>query len=378
MPRKCGRSNRVTDISAVVTVTAIVGCSPTQYYIETGTSGDGGQTGGSTVGTTGTIHVGGSEQRNSTATETSSSGNAGAGGYLSSTDSPLGGVSSIPVATSIGGASPLPYNSSTGGSTLSNSTGGRSSSTTTGGSGLGGAKATTLLSDSNLVLRYKFDETKGASLLDASGNGRNGKIVTTGTGAPSFSNESLVGSGALFLDGKNSNDGGYVEVPMSLLAMGATTDVTFSCWVYVKVAQAWQRVFEFGSSSSDLYLFLTVQQTASVPNSPRFAITTSGITTEQRIDMTTPASLSTNKWHHLVVVLGSGSPYTGTLYIDNEVVGINSNMTLRPSNLKYTSNNWLGRSEYPADSLYNGLLDDFRVYARALSIMEIAALYAER
>lgn len=377
MPRKCGRSNRVTGISAVVTVAAIVGCSPTQYYIETGTSGDGGQTGGSTVGTTGTIHVGGSGQKISTATEPSSSGNAGAGGSVSSTDSPLGGVSSIPAATSSGGASPLPYNSSTGGSTLSDSTGGRSSSATTGGSGLGG-KATTLLSDSSLVLRYKFDETKGLSLSDASGNGRNGKIVTTGMGTPSLSSESRVGSGSLFLDGKNSNDGGYVEVPMSLLAMGATTDVTFSCWVYVKVAQAWQRVFEFGSSSSDSYLFLTVQQSASVPNSPRFAITTSGITTEQRIDMTTPASLSTNKWHHLVVVLGSGSPYTGTLYIDNEVVGINSNMTLRPSNLKYSSNNWLGRSEYPADSLYNGLLDDFRVYARALSITEIAALYAER
>jgi hypothetical protein len=201
--------------------------------------------------------------------------------------------------------------------------------------------------------------------------------VTTGTGTTRFSTQSHVGSGALLFNGENSNDGAYVELPKSLIAMGATTEVTFSCWVYVNVAQAWQRVFEFGSSSTGSYLFLTVQQAVSKPNSPRFAITTSGNTAEQGIDMTTPASLTTGQWHHLVVVLGPGSPYTGTLYIDSEVVGTNTTMTLRPSVLKYTSNNWLGRSEFSGDPLYNGLLDDFRIYARALTATEVAALYAE-
>jgi hypothetical protein len=276
-----------------------------------------------------------------------------------------------------GGVSSILDTSSFGGSTFSSASGGKGSSPL-GGSGFGGVKATTYLADTSLVLRYPFDDGAGTSVKDVSGNRRNGKIVVTGTGTVSFSNQSLVGSGSVFFDGKNSNDGGYVEVPMSLTAMGASTEVTFSCWVYVKVPQAWQRVFEFGTSSSDAYLFLTVQQSMTVPNSPRFAITTSGSAAEQGIDMTTPASLSTNQWHHLVVVLGSGSPYTGTLYIDNAVVGINSKMTLRPSNLKYTSNNWLGRSEYSADSLYNGLIDDFRIYARALTATEVAALYAER
>ena len=53
-------------------------------------------------------------------------------------------------------------------------------------------------------------------------------------------------------------------------------------------------------------------------------------------------------------------------------------MTLRPSDLGNTANNWIGRSAFTADPYFDGLVDDFRVYNRALTAAEITALYAVR
>ena len=94
---------------------------------------------------------------------------------------------------------------------------------------------------------------------------------------------------------------------------------------------------------------------------------------EQTIVMANPTPLSVGAWHHLAVVLGPGSPYTGTLYVDKVAVGINSAMTLRPSDLGNSINNWIGRSQF-GDPLFDGLIDDFRVYRRALTAAEIQAL----
>lgn len=30
--------------------------------------------------------------------------------------------------------------------------------------------------------------------------------------------------------------------------------------------------------------------------------------------------------------------------------------------MSHTRQNWLGRSQYPADPYFNGLMDDFRIY----------------
>jgi hypothetical protein len=49
-------------------------------------------------------------------------------------------------------------------------------------------------------------------------------------------------------------------------------------------------------------------------------------------------------------------------------------MTLHPSNLGNTTNNWIARSQFAVDPLFDGFIDDFRIYSRALSAAEIAAL----
>lgn len=48
-------------------------------------------------------------------------------------------------------------------------------------------------------------------------------------------------------------------------------------------------------------------------------------------------------------------------------------MTLKPSSLGQTKNNYIGKSQYP-DPYFNGLIDDFRIYSRALNATEVATL----
>ena len=78
---------------------------------------------------------------------------------------------------------------------------------------------------------------------------------------------------------------------------------------------------------------------------------------------TPPRRCRSNTWSHVAVTL-SGT--TGTLYVNGVAVATNTAMTLHPSSLGSTTNNWIGRSQY-ADPYLNAAVDDFQIYNRALS-----------
>ena len=54
------------------------------------------------------------------------------------------------------------------------------------------------------------------------------------------------------------------------------------------------------------------------------------------------------------------------MYLNGTVVATNSNMTVKPSALGNTNRNYLGKSQYN-DPAYDGAIDDFAIYNRALS-----------
>jgi len=112
-------------------------------------------------------------------------------------------------------------------------------------------------------------------------------------------------------------------------------------------------------------MFLTVNGGG---NGLRFGITTGGNGAEQ--DLTGGGQLPLNTWSHVAVTL-SGT--TGTLYLNGRAVATAANMTLKPSSLGSTNQNWIGRSQYP-DPYLNGAVDDFAIYDHALPADEVAAL----
>ncbi len=231
----------------------------------------------------------------------------------------------------------------------------RCSATTTAGAGSADiAVAVFPAPDASLAVWLKMNETSGATAFDSSSNSRNATLFNS----PTWTSGVL--RNALNFNGSSQ----YATLPSGVAA--GLTNFTAAVWVKATAVSAWARVFDFGTGTTN-YMFLAPMAGAGGPL--RFAINNgSG---EQRIDA--PAALTAGAWHHVALTL-SGT--TGILYLDGVEAGRNSAMSLKPSSLGTTTLNYLGRSQFSADPYLNALLDDFRLYSRALAPGEIAALAA--
>jgi len=156
----------------------------------------------------------------------------------------------------------------------------------------------------------------------------------------------------LGLDGAAS----FVSLP---LPVGNAS--TFATWVKWNGGAAWQRIFDFGASTTN-YFFLTP---LSAGAGMRFAITTNGNAAEQQINA--PFALPTNSWCHVAVTLDGSK---GLLYLNGNPVATNLNLTVRPWQT-LARNLYLGKSQFPGDPLFGGKIDSFRIFGRALSGAEI-------
>lgn len=201
---------------------------------------------------------------------------------------------------------------------------------------------------------WKFNDSTGTRAVDSWG-ARHGTL-TGGTTTVS----GLQGK-AVQLNGSN----GYVALPSGLMV--SVNDFTVAGWVKLNAASTWARIFDFGSGQTN-YMFLSP---VSGNNTVRYAIRVNG-GTEQQINSTSP--LPAGEWHHVAVTL-SGS--LGTLYVDGVAVGTNSGMSNKPSALGVTSLNYIGRSQFSSDPYLNSIIDEFRIYNRALSATELNAVYTQ-
>jgi len=199
--------------------------------------------------------------------------------------------------------------------------------------------------------RYSFSETSGATTADSVGGPSwNGSLPKGGT----FS------SGQLTLAAASQQ---YVLLPGSIVS--TLSNFTIEAWVKLNTVASWSRIFDFGNSTTS-YMFLTPQNGSTTKL--RFAITTNGPGSEQQL--TGPSALSASQWYHIAVTLNGN---TGILYVNGTAVVTNTAMTLKPSTLGGTVNNYIGRSQFSADPYFNGAVDEFRIYNVALSPAEIAA-----
>jgi len=78
-----------------------------------------------------------------------------------------------------------------------------------------------------------------------------------------------------------------------------------------------------------------------------------------------------------VVITDGVDANTVQLCLDGDVVATETTDTL-PADLGVTTQNWLGRSQWAADDYFAGMLDEFRIYNRALSAGEILYLAGDR
>ncbi len=198
-----------------------------------------------------------------------------------------------------------------------------------------------------LVAHYTFD----GDAYDSSGNA-NHPVITGGL--PTFV-AGQYGS-AMALDGA----GQYQMLPAGLLA--SVTNFTIAVWVNWNGGGPWQRVFDFGNDMTQ-YLFLTP---SSGYGTLRFAVTTNSNGAEQILET---APLPVGQWQHVAVTRNGN---TAQLYT-NGFVAAAGTVTIAPATFN-PALNYLGDSQWPADPLFSGRLDELFIYNYALSDTEIARL----
>ncbi|GIP18467.1 hypothetical protein J40TS1_41090 [Paenibacillus montaniterrae] len=204
------------------------------------------------------------------------------------------------------------------------------------------------------VIHLEMNHTSGTTATDSSGSGNHAALHGGASWTTGYAGQ------ALQLNGTN----GYASLPAGVV--NQLNHFTIASWVKVDSHADWARIFDFGSGSTH-YMFLTAD--AGGAAGLRFAISTNGNSSEQQLSTNTP--LETGKWVH-VAVTKQGT--TGIMYVNGVEVARNTSMTLSPSSLGATTQNYIGRSQFASDPYFKGAIDDFRIYSRALASSEIAGL----
>ena len=244
-----------------------------------------------------------------------------------------------------------------------------------------------------LTHRWSFNGTGTASHgtnLPADFGSVNGMIV--GAGA------TRTGT-ALTLPGNSTGNvasstiSAYFDLPNGIVS--SKTDMTVEIWATIQSSKNWQRLFDFGrmditgngaageitstsgapgsTAVSRDNLTLSVQRDA-ILNQQRLAARNDGGTelgSNDSVDM-----LPGTRYHFLATFqagVGANAATGGrfTWYRDGVQVGfVDTNFRL---NQIEDVNNWLGRSQYPANSNSNISYDEFRLYSGAMSAVDQTA-----
>jgi hypothetical protein len=207
----------------------------------------------------------------------------------------------------------------------------------------------------NLAAQYKFD----GDVQDSSGKGNNGTI----NGDPTWVAAGKVGS-ALRFDG----DGDYVDCGAGA-SLNITNGVTISAWVKLSAVGLDQKIAGNQDNSTGGYK-MTVYSNDRV----EFEIRTSAGAGTLNRNVAGGTALAPGVWYHVAGVYSQGN-YIRTYVngvLDRElittaVLGTSTGGTLKIGCEPYTT----------TANFFNGIMDDLRIYNKALSAGEIAYLADE-
>jgi len=209
----------------------------------------------------------------------------------------------------------------------------------------------------------KFEETSGIRAIDSWG-AKHGTLAAVATRAAGKYGTALK---------LNGTANAYATLPAGIVS--TLSDFTVSTWVKMDAVSNWMRVFDFGNNNTQ-YMFLSVQAGTTTVNNVsssivRYAIKNGGT----ELNVSAPYVFPLNTWVRLAV---TQSGDTARLYINGALVSGNTALNIKPSQLTPagaatgTTLNYLGKSQF-SDPVFNGAIDEFKIYSRALSDAEIAA-----
>ena len=197
-----------------------------------------------------------------------------------------------------------------------------------------------------LVAAYNFDQGSGTTLTDLSGSGNNGII----SGATWTAGRS--GGGALSFNGSTS-----IVTIANAASLQLTTGMTLEAWVRPAALNDWEAILYKPRSATGLTYALYGTDGASRPPSGYVGL---GSTESSVVG---PSQLALNGWSHLALTYDGA---TETLYVNGIAV---SSVSVIGSMQNSTGALTLGNDNL--GEAFAGLIDDVRIYSRALTPTEI-------
>ncbi len=220
----------------------------------------------------------------------------------------------------------------------------------------------------NLQGHWTFD----ANANDSSGNGNNGTLEDNAS-IDTTSGTNKIGSGKVSLDGNND----YVELSSHTSNFRNFSEGTIASWVKF-TGSSLQVIYSISDTST-----FTSRVTLGAENGELFLTVEDG---PVLLDVEANLSLNDDTWHHVAVTVDSGG---NKLYVDGvEVTG--ANLTHHIGNASTTAffddvndtndldamQIGLTEDSFGRWNEFGGLIDDVRVFSRALSAADIDQLYA--
>ena len=218
-------------------------------------------------------------------------------------------------------------------------------------SNLGGAASDNNLSD-GLVGYWKMDEGVGTTTADSSGNSNTGTLSGTSWGTGKF------GVGASF------NGSSSISIPHNSI-LKPSSYISISTWIKPTdiTSTSYSEIYR-KEDGNDRHL-LSFQSSGTILS---FGI---GTATQgyQELDVPITASDYTNGWHLITAVYDGQKKY---LYKDGILIG--SQVATGALGTSGTATAYIG-SNLGTGEFFNGLIDEVRLYNRALSPAEVSQLY---
>lgn len=215
------------------------------------------------------------------------------------------------------------------------------------------------------VLHYNFNASKGAVVVNKANKKMNGE---------------LKGSAKLVKEGKTTvvdlgNDGGYIDMGKEIGTMMKETKAFTVAVKYFVREEA-----SLKGNGYFLWAFSTMEQNTKTEgryhayklNIQRSENSIGGWTRETLMDMGKPSVKG--KWLYAIYTQDGAD---GRLYVDGKLVATNKEMFTMERTFpdEAPQYNWLGRAPFNGDAFLAGtLIEDVRVYMRALSEKEVTAL----
>jgi hypothetical protein len=214
----------------------------------------------------------------------------------------------------------------------------------------------TLLSgyEPGLLAYYPMNEATGTEVRDQTGNGKNGTMeganwwgCTAPIGNP--------GSTVMQFDGVDD----HITLPN--MNHDFSQGFTVEAWVWYDNFKNWSRIIDFGNGSAVDNILLTNEYASN-----NLLLVAYLGSTEQRVGAS--GVLELRKWIHLAATIDASG--NANLYKNGQQ--IQSGRTNLPQSNQRTKN-YIARSNWPADSNFNGKISDLRVWKTARTQAEIQA-----